>query len=338
MSRELMVADGGETIGNTPLVLLRNITKGLDARIAVKIEYLNPSCSVKDRIAKSMVDEAEKAGRIVPGKTVLVEGTSGNLGIALAHIGKIRGYKVILVMPETMSVERRAMLRAYGAEVILSDPMEGHPGVIKKVEMLCEKLTNAICLDQFSNPANPAAHYRTTGPEIWRQTQGKVDMVCFGVGSSGTLTGVGRYLRQQNPDIKIYPVEPYESSVLSGFPRGKHRIQGKYWCWHHSWQRGSFLFTEVIRVKSDDAMTMARRLADEEAILGGISSGANVVAAVELARRPENKGKLIVTTVNSFAERYFTTELYSNVLNDVSKLKWSNDEEAVMIAKKYLGI
>ncbi|KAF1754128.1 hypothetical protein GCK72_020688 [Caenorhabditis remanei] len=337
MSRQTMVADGGETIGNTPLVLLRNIPKGTDARIAVKIEYLNPSCSVKDRIAKSMVEEAEKAGRIVPGRTVLVEGTSGNLGIALAHIGKIRGYKVILVMPETMSVERRAMLRAYGAEVILSDPMEGHPGVIKKVEMLCEKLPNAICLDQFSNPANPAAHYRTTGPEIWRQTDGKVDMVCFGVGSSGTLTGVGRYLRQQNPDIKIYPVEPYESSVLSGFPRGKHRIQG-IGAGIIPGNVDRSLFTEVLRVKSDDAMTMARRLADEEAILGGISSGANVVAAMQLASRPENKGKLIVTTVNSFAERYFTTELYSNVLNDVSKLKWSNDDEAVAIAKKYLGI
>uniref|UniRef100_A0A1I7TY92 Cysteine synthase n=2 Tax=Caenorhabditis tropicalis TaxID=1561998 RepID=A0A1I7TY92_9PELO len=337
MSRERMVADGGETIGNTPLVLLRNITKGLDARIAVKIEYLNPSCSVKDRIAKSMVEEAEKAGRIVPGRTVLVEGTSGNLGIALAHIGKIRGYKVILVMPETMSVERRAMLRAYGAEVILSDPLEGHPGVIKKVEMLVDKLPNAVCLDQFSNPANPDAHYRTTGPEIWRQTQGTVDMVCFGVGSSGTLTGVGRYLRQQNPNIKIYPVEPFESSVLSGFPRGRHRIQG-IGAGIIPGNVDRSLFTEVLRVKSDDAMSMARRLADEEAILGGISSGANVVAALELAKRPENKGKLIVTTVNSFAERYFTTELYSNVLQEVSKLKFSTDDEAVAISRKYLGI
>ncbi|CAI2355339.1 unnamed protein product [Caenorhabditis sp. 36 PRJEB53466] len=337
MSRELMVTDGGETVGNTPLVLLRNISKGLNARIAVKIEYLNPSCSVKDRIAKSMVETAERDGLITPGKTVLVEGTSGNLGIALAHIGKIRGYKVILVMPATMSVERRAMLRAYGAECILSDPVEGHLGVVRRVENLVAALPNAYCLDQFSNPANPAAHYRSTGPEIWKQTQGKVDIVCFGVGSSGTITGVGRYLREQNPKIGIYPVEPYESSVLSGFPRGPHRIQG-IGAGLVPGNVDRSLFTGILRVKSDDAMKMARRLADEEAILGGISSGANVVAAVELARRPENSGKLIVTTINSFAERYFTTELYSNVLSDVSKLPISNDEQALQIARKYLGI
>uniref|UniRef100_A0A8R1DJI4 Cysteine synthase n=1 Tax=Caenorhabditis japonica TaxID=281687 RepID=A0A8R1DJI4_CAEJA len=335
MSRELMVTDGGETIGETPLVLLRNITKGLDARIAVKIEYLNPSCSVKDRIAKSMVEAAEKEGKIVPGKTVLVEGTSGNLGIALAHIGKIKGYKVILVMPATMSVERRAMLRAYGAECILSDPAEGHPGVVRKVEHLVASLPNAYCLDQFSNPANPAAHYRTTGPEIWRQTQGKVDIVCFGVGSSGTITGVGRFLKEKKADVGIYAVEPFESSVLSGFPRGPHKIQG-IGAGIVPGNVDRSLFSEILRIKSDDAMTMARRLGEEEAILGGISSGANVFAAVELAKRAENKGKLIVTTVNSFAERYFTTELYSNVLNGVSQLPISTDDQAVEIAKKYL--
>ncbi|CAI5453721.1 unnamed protein product [Caenorhabditis angaria] len=337
MSRELMIGDNGETIGNTPLVQLRNITKGLDAKIAVKIEYLNPSISVKDRIAKSMVEAAEKEGKIQPGKSVLVEGTSGNLGIALAHIGKIKGYKVILVMPSTMSMERRAMLRAYGAEVILSDPKEGHPGTMKRVEALVAALPGGYCLDQFSNPANPLAHYRTTGPEIWRQTEGKVDIVCFGVGSSGTVTGCGRFLREKNPKIGVYAVEPFESSVLSGFPRAPHKIQGiGAGVVPENFDRK--LVDEIIRIKSDDAIAMARRLGEEEAILGGISSGANVLACVELAKRAENKGKLIVTTVNSYAERYCSTELYSQILEDCGKMQIASCEQAIEIAKKYLGI
>lgn len=258
------------------------------------------------------------------------------MGIALAHIGKIRGYKVVLVVPEAVSVERRVMLRAYGAEVLISNPSEGFPGVLRMVKLLLDKIPNSVWLDQFSNPSNPAAHYRTTGPEIWRQTEGKVDIVCFGVGSGGTITGVGRYLKEKNPEIEMYPVEPYESSVLSGFPSRMHGIQGI--------GSGTIpenvdrtLFTGIIRVKSEDALIMTRRLANEEAILGGISSGANVVAAVELASRPENAGKLIVTTVNSFAERYFSTELYSNLLEEVSQLKFSSDEEAVIIAERYLN-
>ncbi|CAB3398099.1 unnamed protein product [Caenorhabditis bovis] len=335
MSRELMVTSSGDTVGNTPLVLLNSITKDLDAKIAVKIEYLNPSCSVKDRIAKSMVLAAEKEGKITPGKTVLIEGTSGNLGIALAHIAKIRGYKAILVMPATMSVERRAMLKAYGAEVILTDPKDGHPGVLKRIEEMMAVFPNLYNLDQFSNPANPLAHYQTTGPEIWNQTEGKVDIVSFGVGSAGTVMGVGRYLREKKPGIKVYAVEPFESSVISGFPRGPHKIQGI----GAGVIPGNFdknMVDEVIRVKSDDAIAMTKRLGKEEAILGGISSGANVVAAIELAKRPENKGKLIVTTINSFAERYFSTELYSDILKASNAMQISNLEDSIEIAKKYL--
>ncbi|VDL81332.1 unnamed protein product [Nippostrongylus brasiliensis] len=249
MSRDTMALDGGEVIGNTPLLRLNHITKGLDATIAVKLEYMNPAGSVKDRIAFNMIEKAEAEGKITPGKTVLIEPTSGNMGIALAYCSALKGYKLILTMPSSMSVERRALLKAYGAE--------------------------------FANPANPEAHYKTTGPEIWKQTDGKVDMVCFGVGSGGTCTGVGRFLKEKNPNIEVYPVEPFESSVINGLPHSPHKIQGMGIGMIPDVLDKS-LFTEALRVHSDDAMAMAKRLAKEEAILGGISSGANVCAAVQV--------------------------------------------------------
>ncbi|VDP48080.1 unnamed protein product [Heligmosomoides polygyrus] len=303
MSREKMAMSGADVIGNTPLLRLNKITKGLDATIAVKLEYMNPAGSVKDRIAFNMIGKAEADGKIKPGESVIIEPTSGNMGIAL-HSDKCRfRYKLILVMPASMSVERRSLLKAYGAEVILTDPATAVRGAIERANELAEVIPNAFIPNQFSNPANPEAHYKTTGPEIWRQTEGKVDIVCFGVGSGGTCTGVGRYLKEKNPNIKVYPVEPYESSAINGLPHSPHKIQGMGIGMVPEVLDRS-LFTEALRVHSDDAIAMAKRLAREEAILAGISSGANVCAAIQLAKRPENKGKLIVTTINSFGERY----------------------------------
>ncbi|KHJ85303.1 pyridoxal-phosphate dependent protein, partial [Oesophagostomum dentatum] len=226
MSRDTMVSSGGDVIGNTPLLRLNNITKNLDATIAVKLEYMNPAGSVKDRIAFNMIETAEKQGKITPGKTVLIEPTSGNMGIALAYCAALKGYKLILTMPSSMSIERRALLKAYGAEVVLTDPAFAVKGAIERAQELAAAIPNAYIPNQFANPANPEAHYLTTGPEIWKQTQGKVDMVCFGVGSGGTCTGVGRYLKEQNPNIQVYPVEPFESSAINGFPHQPHKIQG----------------------------------------------------------------------------------------------------------------
>ncbi|CAD6198767.1 unnamed protein product [Caenorhabditis auriculariae] len=335
MSRDLMVESGGQIIGNTPLLRLNKITQGLDATIAVKIEYMNPSCSVKDRIAFNMIEKAEQEGRITPGKTVLIEPTSGNMGIALAYCGKLKGYKVILTMPESMSVERRSLLKAYGAEVVLTDAALAVKGATDRAEELAKVIDNAYILNQFANPANPEAHYKTTGPEIWRQTEGKVDIVCFGVGSGGTVTGVGRYLKNQNPNVEVFPVEPFESSVINGLPHSPHKIQGMGTGMIPEVLDRS-LFKEALRVHSDDAIAMARRLAAEESILAGISSGANVCAAVELAKRPENKGKLIVTTVNSYGERYLSTALYSTIREEAVDMKRTSLEESIQIARKYL--
>ncbi|KAK5983800.1 Bifunctional L-3-cyanoalanine synthase/cysteine synthase [Trichostrongylus colubriformis] len=337
MSRDMVLTSGVDAIGHTPMVRLNNVTKGLPATIAVKLEYMNPAGSVKDRIASNMIEKAEAEGKITPGKTVLVEPTSGNFGIALAYCAALKGYKSILTMPSPYSVERRALLKAYGAEVVLTDPQFAVEGAIQRAEELAKAIPNVFIPNQFSNPANPEAHYKTTGPEIWMQTNGKVDIVCFGVGTGGTVTGVGRYLKEKNPNIKVYAVEPYESSLLNGFPHSPHKIQGI----------GAGIIPEVLdrslleealRVHSDDAIAMARRLAVEEAILGGISSGANVCAAIELARRPENKGKLIVTSINSCGERYLSTALYKNIFDEVFVLDIMSPEESVARAKKYLGI
>ncbi|VDO88085.1 unnamed protein product [Heligmosomoides polygyrus] len=293
MARETMAASGCDVIGNTPLVRLNKVTQGLEATIAVKLEYMNPSGSVKDRIALNMIEKAELAGSIVPGKTVLVEATSGNLGIALAYCAALKGYKLITTMPSSVSMERRAVLKAYGAEVILTNPVDGVQGTIQRAKELAD----------FGNAANPEAHYRSTGPEIWKQTDGEVDIVCFGVGSGGTCTGVGRFLKEKNPNVEVYPVEPFESSVLNGFPHSSHKIQGMGTGMIPEVLDQS-LYKEALRVHSDEAISMAKRLATEEAIFAGTSSGANVCAAIQLAMRPENKGKLIVTTINSFGERY----------------------------------
>ncbi|XGW11112.1 hypothetical protein V3C99_012538 [Haemonchus contortus] len=337
MSRDAMLLSGSDAIGNTPLLRLNHITKGLEATIAVKLEYMNPAGSVKDRIAFNMIEKAEAEGKIVPGKTVLIEPTSGNMGIALAYCAALKGYKLILTMPSSMSVERRALLKAYGAEVVLTDPAIAVRGAIERAQELAKVIPNAFIPNQFSNPANPEAHYLTTGPEIWKQTNGKVDIVCFGVGSGGTCTGVGRYLKEKNPNIQVYPVEPYESSVINGLPHTPHKIQGMGIGMIPEVLDRS-LFSEALRVHSDDAIAMAKRLALEEAILGGISSGANVCAAVQLAKRPENKGKLIVTTVNSSGERYLSSALYSSLREEVAIMDQMSLEESISRAKAYLKI
>ncbi|CAJ0606063.1 unnamed protein product [Cylicocyclus nassatus] len=336
MSRDTVASSGCEIIGNTPLVKLNKITEGLDATIAVKLEYMNPAGSVKDRVAIAMIEAAEKQGKITPGKSVLIEPTSGNIGIALAYCAAIKGYKVILTMPASYSVERRAILKAYGAEVVLTDPALGINAAVQRAQDLAAIIPNSHILNQFANPANPQQHYLTTGPEIWKQTHGKVDIVCFGVGSGGTCTGVGRYLKEQNPNIQVYPVEPYESSVINGFPAGTHKIQG-IGAGIIPENLDRTLFKEALRVHSDDAIAMAKRLAKEEAILGGISSGANVCAAIQLAKRPENKGKLIVTSVNSYGERYLSTALYSDIREQAAAMDQMTLEESVAIVKAYLS-
>ncbi|CAI4231753.1 unnamed protein product [Auanema sp. JU1783] len=334
---DIMAQNGSEVIGNTPLLVLNNVTKGLEAKIAVKLEYTNPAASVKDRIAYNMIETAEREGKITPGKTVLIEPTSGNMGIALAFVASLKGYKCILVMPASMSVERRCLLKAYGAEVILTSAPLMVKGALERVDELAAAIPNAYVLNQFANPSNPEAHYKSTGPEIWKQTEGKVDLVCFGVGSGGTLTGVGRFLKEKNPDIGVYPVEPYESSVINGLPHNPHKIQGMG-IGVIPENLDTSLFKEALRVRSDDAIEMARRLAKEEGILGGISSGANVCAAIELAKRPENKGKLIVTSINSFGERYLSTLLYSALREEAVQMTETSLEESIEISKKYLGI
>lgn len=228
MSRKVMQTSAGYVIGNTPLLRLNRVTEGLKATIAVKLEYMNPAGSVKDRIAFNMMDTAEKEGKITPGKTILIEGTGGNMGIALAYCATLKGYKLILAMPASMSVERRALLKAYGAEVILTDPDASVAGAVEVAKQLRDRIPNGYMLNQYGNQANPAAHYKTTGPEIWKQTEGKVDIVCFGVGSGGTCTGVGRFLKEKNPNIQVYPVEPFESSVINGLPPAPHEIQGSF--------------------------------------------------------------------------------------------------------------
>jgi len=299
------------SIGNTPLIRLNRLTEGLKAEVVVKMESRNPLGSVKDRIGVAMVEAAEKSGELKPGATI-VEPTSGNTGIALAFTAAAKGYKLILTMPETMSIERRKLLAALGAELILTPGAEGMPGAIKKAEELVGSLPNAFMPQQFDNAANPAIHRRTTAVEIWDDTDGKVDFFVAGVGTGGTLTGVGGFLKERNPDVKIVAVEPSDSPVISGGEPGAHKIQG-IGAGFIPTNLDTRLVDEVIQIHADDAGLTARRLAREEGILCGISAGGNVWAALELAKRPENEGKRIVTVICDTGERYLSTWLFDEV-------------------------
>ena len=300
-----------EAIGETPLVRLNHLDEGLPGNVAVKLEFYNPAGSVKDRIGRAIIDAAEESGALKPGGTI-VEGTSGNTGIALAMVGAARGYRVILTMPETMSAERRVLLRAYGAQIVLTPGTEGMRGAVEKAKEIVANTENAILASQFSNEANPAIHYKTTGPEIWEATDGKVDIFVAGIGTGGTISGSGKYLKEQNPNIKVVAVEPKDSPLLSEGRVGPHKIQGLGANFvPDTLDRG--IYDSVTPVSAEDAMRTSRLLATQEGILGGISSGAAVWAALEEAKKSENKDKLIVAIVPDFGERYISTALYEDI-------------------------
>ena len=301
-----------ELIGNTPLLELGNYEKahGLEATILAKLEYLNPAGSVKDRIALAMLDDAESRGLLKPG-SVIIEPTSGNTGIGLAAVAAARGYRIILTMPETMSVERRSLLRAYGAELVLTEGAKGMKGAIAKAQELAAQTENSFIPGQFTNPANPRAHRETTGPEIWRDTDGKVDIFVAGVGTGGTVTGVGEYLKEQNPAVRIVAVEPAGSPVLSGGASGPHKIQGIGAGFVPDTLNRAVL-DEILPVENEDAFVAGRELARREGVLAGISSGAALHAATVLAKRPENRGKVIVVLLPDTGDRYLSTPLFSD--------------------------
>ena len=300
-----------ELVGNTPLVRLNRVNAGIDATIALKLEFFNPAHSVKDRIAVAMLDAAEKAGKIKP-DTVILEPTSGNTGIGLAMVAAARGYKTAFVMPETMSRERKLILKAYGAELILTPGPEGMPGAIKKAQELAAADPRYFIPQQFDNPANPEIHRQATAEEIWRDTDGMVDIFVCGIGTGGTITGVGEVLKARKPGVQVIAVEPDASPVLSGGNRGPHPIQGIGAGFVPS-ILNTKIYDEIVRVKNDDALVTARKLATEEGVLVGISSGAAVWAALEVARRPENRGKLVVVIIPSFGERYLSTVLFQHL-------------------------
>ena len=300
-----------QLIGNTPLLELSNIEKSLDlkAKVLVKLEYFNPAGSVKDRIAKAMLDDAEAAGKLNK-DSVIIEPTSGNTGVGLASVAAARGYRLIITMPETMSVERRLLMKAYGAELVLTDGAKGMKGAIAKAEELSAEIPNSFIAGQFTNPANPQAHIKTTGPEIWNDTEGKVDVFVAGVGTGGTVTGVGKYLKSQNPDVKVVAVEPASSPVLSKGTAGAHKIQG-IGAGFVPDTLDTSVYDEVIAVENDDAFETGRLVGHSEGVLVGISSGAAVWAAIELAKRPENEGKTIVALLADTGERYLSTPLFT---------------------------
>ena len=300
-----------QAVGNTPLVRLNRLAKDLPGDVAVKVEFYNPANSVKDRIGTAIVDAAEAAGELTPGGTI-VEGTSGNTGIALAMVGAARGYRVILTMPETMSTERRVMLKAFGAEIVLTPGADGMRGALERAQEIVRSTPNSIWAQQFANQANVQAHYRGTGPEIWDASAGAVDVFIAGVGTGGTITGAGRYLREQKPDVKLIAVEPADSPILSGGQAGPHKIQGI---------GANFvpeildtdLYDEVYPATFEESIETARRLGTEEGILGGISTGAIISAALKEAAKPESEGKLIVAIVCDFGERYISTALFEDI-------------------------
>ena len=310
MSKIYTSAD--QLIGRTPLLELTHIeaAEGLQAKILGKLEYFNPAGSVKDRIAKAMIDDAEASGKLKPG-SVIIEPTSGNTGIGLASVAAARGYRIIIVMPETMSVERRQLMKAYGAELVLTDGAKGMKGAIAKADELAKEIPNSFVPGQFVNPANPDAHKRTTGPEIWEDTDGKVDIFVAGVGTGGTVTGVGEYLKSQNPNVKVVAVEPASSPVLSKGTAGAHKIQG-IGAGFVPDVLNTKVYDEVIPVANEDAFAAGKLVGHREGVLVGISSGAAVWAAIELAKRPENKGKTIVALLPDTGDRYLSTPLFAD--------------------------